>query len=255
MFTSDDVWSIDPLRTGHLAVTLNRPALNIDFGITLNRPGDGPPDPAGTFVCVSFNADGSSTGDPITESQYAALVCTLSYFDERTFDLGIRNDTTRTVYIKTAKADTPTVSVAGRAATVGSQDVESFLKFSPADTGGFPPIVRRHGEQQLKLPDNPWMQRITAAESLVLRLVWELYRPQPVIRDLEIIGDPRLQLGDRIRVVDRDGLALTGDYWISGIRETWSRTSGYRQRITARRANTTLRWGQSKWSEATWGEV
>jgi hypothetical protein len=39
--------------------------------------------------------------------------------------------------------------------------------------------------------------------------------PHPSLSSLEIVGDPRLQLGDRVRVVDAEGLALDADFFIT----------------------------------------
>lgn len=248
IYTSADVWSVAPHTSGHLLITLNTPALDIDLTVTLNRPADAAPSTATTFVCVSFKPDGTSTGDAITETQYAALTTSLSDLGGLTYDLSIRNDTDRTLYIATSKANTPVVSLAGKAFSIGTQEIGSFL----GHPTGMHPSVRRHGPQVLKLPDNPWMQSVTAAQGLVQRVLYDLFQPAPVVRELEIVADPRLQLGDRIRITDAAGLALDADYWISAIRETYG-DAGYRMRITGRPASTTLRWGTGKWGINSWG--
>lgn len=255
VFTANEVWSIAPYETAHVTVNLAKPAIDLDLSVGVNRPADGAPDPSSTFVCAAFTPTGASTGDPIVESAYGSLTMSLTYFDEKTYDLSLYNFYPRTIYLVTAKPDTPVVSVVGRPIGIGSKDLYSHLKLTAGDLGGYPPIVKRHGLRELKLSENPWMQKEPAAQALLQRLVFDLYRPVAVVRDLAIVGDPRLQLGDRVQIVDRDGLALSADYWIAGIRETYSRSTGYRQQITARRANDTLRWGVGKWGDNTWGEV
>jgi hypothetical protein len=100
-------------------------------------------------------------------------------------------------------------------------------------------------------PYRPWIQRRQTARALAEALVADLAAPHLNIADLPVIGDPRLQLGDLVRIVDRNGIALNGDYWITAIRDELSDT--YRQRICARRAPQLLRWGIGRWGTHIWG--
>lgn len=249
VYTSADVWSVEPGGTRWWWIDLTRPAVGLDLTPVINRPSDPAPAAGGTFVCLSFNPDGTATGDPVDEAKLAAVGVSAAYDYGDTYHVRVQNTTGRTLYVATAKSATPCVSLAGRAIT--STPVEADR--APYWAAGTHPSVRRHGLLPLKLSANQWVQRTEVADALAYRLLYDLYLPVAVVRDLSIVGDPRLQLGDRIRVRDRDGLALDGDYWISAIRETYS-SQGYTQSITARRASTTLRWGVGKWGENTWGE-
>ncbi|HEX8626742.1 MAG TPA: hypothetical protein VF755_01035 [Catenuloplanes sp.] len=100
------------------------------------------------------------------------------------------------------------------------------------------PRLATSGEQPqpLRLPDSQWVQRHDVAAALAAAILPDVADPRPVVTDLAIRGDPRIQLGDRVRLVDRDGIGVDGDWWITGITETHEPTSGYAMRITARQA-------------------
>lgn len=57
-----------------------------------------------------------------------------------------------------------------------------------------------------------WVQSASAARSLAYWLAQQTAKPRPVVEDVEIMPDPRLQVGDKIRVHDthRTGLRITG---------------------------------------------
>ena len=68
---------------------------------------------------------------------------------------------------------------------------------------------------QITLPQ--WVQARGVASTIAYSILADTKAPAPVITDLGIVADPRLQLGDRIRIVDRDGIGLNRDYWLTGI--------------------------------------
>ncbi|MEX3600481.1 hypothetical protein [Kocuria carniphila] len=57
-----------------------------------------------------------------------------------------------------------------------------------------------------------WIQNRTTATDLAFWLAQQTVKPRPVVEGVEIMPDPRLQLGDKIRVHDthRTGLRITG---------------------------------------------
>lgn len=57
-----------------------------------------------------------------------------------------------------------------------------------------------------------WVQSTTPASALAYWLAQQTASPLPVVNGVEIVADPRLQLGDKIRVYDshRTGLQVTG---------------------------------------------
>jgi hypothetical protein len=199
-------------------------------------------------MCVAFKPDGTTTGAPSDEALLSYFTTEVTRYSGASFLIRVRNNSTKTAYIATAKTGTDTVSIVGRKVTFGTYETER----TPEYAAGLHPSIRKYGLQKLDLPTSGWVQQPRVADSLVSRIVYDLYLPVPMLREVEIVGDPRLQLGDRVRVVDPEGLALDGHFWIVGIRETFSR-SGYRQQITARRATSLLTWDTGTWDNTTWG--
>ncbi|WP_018350940.1 hypothetical protein [Longispora albida] len=228
LYESTEVHRIEPRSRIELWVAFTKPAYAIDpVSIGLPAPS--------TQVTLARNPDG--TGDPGTGE--TGMVVEWQATKAR---LLLTNGTGDVLYTANT-AGTPTISVAGYALIVGPE-VEHTVTDAKS--------VQRFGPQPLTLPAGPWVQTQQVADALGAELLSDLAWPQPAITGLDIIGDPRLQLGDRVRVTDPDGLALDGEYWISGITDRLS-SSGYTQTITARRAPAVLRWGQGAWGTHAWG--
>jgi len=96
--------------------------------------------------------------------------------------------------------------------------------------------VHGYGYQPLDVEPNPFRQSAASAQQFAADLLVALKDPHPVLTGVAIVGDPRLQLADRVRVADPDGLVLDQDFWIVGIQETFDKTSGYTQSLTLRQA-------------------
>jgi hypothetical protein len=72
-------------------------------------------------------------------------------------------------------------------------------------------------EQILELEDSDFRQSTTDLATLAADLVGDLGDPPPAIQDVPVVGDPRLELGDRVTITDPDGLAFTADFHCSKI--------------------------------------
>lgn len=188
-----------------------------------------------TYASLSATADGAQ---PV----YNNITVQVTAWDVGTVRVRITNGNAFPVWTANPSGTYPTIGVAGiasrvdRPISVQARSVES---------------VRAYGPQPYDAPTNQWVQRRDLAETLAADLVADLATPHVAITDLSIVADPRLQLGDLVRLVDPDGIGLDGDYWITGIRDEI--TSVYRQRIAARRAPQLLRWGLGRWGTAVWG--
>ena len=95
--------------------------------------------------------------------------------------------------------------------------------------------IDRYGAQLLTVPTSQWVQRRDIAEQVARSILADTRFPVPAITRLEIVADPRLQIGDRIRIADTDGVGLAGEYWITGF-PSEEFGPGYRQSIAARPA-------------------
>lgn len=96
--------------------------------------------------------------------------------------------------------------------------------------------VRRHGPQPLLNGVSPskWRQRQDSADRLARILLADIAEPKPVLTNVKIVGDPRLQLGDLVQFVDPDGLGFNGNYRLVGISPNFSTTDGFTQSLVAR---------------------
>lgn len=76
--------------------------------------------------------------------------------------------------------------------------------------------IARFGVQTLEVGTSPWVQSVWWADGLALALVAWTAWPVPMTGALDILPDPRLQIGDVVRVVDRQGTRIDGMYRILG---------------------------------------
>lgn len=93
-----------------------------------------------------------------------------------------------------------------------------------------------YGVQTLDVSGNPWLQSAPVAGFLAEYLATVLADPSVTLTGVDIVGDPRLQLADRVRVTEPDGLMLDSDYWIVGLGTRFSTSDGLAQSVTLREA-------------------
>lgn len=95
--------------------------------------------------------------------------------------------------------------------------------------------IATHEEQLYELPANDFRQDLDSTQNLVDDLLTDLAHPGPILKEVPIPGDPRLQLGDRVTVKDPEMLgAATADFHIAKVETTYDRASGLGQSLTSR---------------------
>lgn len=94
--------------------------------------------------------------------------------------------------------------------------------------------ISAYGEQLYELDTNGWIQDESTARLLASDLLALLSHPMPTIGDVEVVADPRLQIGDRIQLVDETGTQLDEHCWIVGITDTFTPDGVYSQTLTLR---------------------
>lgn len=108
---------------------------------------------------------------------------------------------------------------------------------STAADAQWPPVSEGGADPRkaaaVQLADNPWRQDLASVQLLVDAVLVDLYRPRPVVRNLDIVADPRLQLNDRVTLVDPDSSKMNDDVVLIGITTNASATA-WDQMITAR---------------------
>lgn len=105
----------------------------------------------------------------------------------------------------------PSLILAGQPVDFAADN--TALRAVASDAGS----IARYEEQLLELPANPFRQDIDQVEGLATDLLAALADPPPALQDLPVVADPRLQLGDRVTVVDTEGLALSDEFYLSKI--------------------------------------
>jgi hypothetical protein len=85
-------------------------------------------------------------------------------------------------------------------------------------------------EQPLELPDNPFRQDLDSIGLTATDLLAMLKDGKPTVQGLAIVGDPRLQLGDRDTLVDANGLVISADVHLAEIQTSF--TSGDDGKLT-----------------------
>jgi hypothetical protein len=117
--------------------------------------------------------------------------------------------------------------------------------------------IRRHGQQPLLngIPTSKWRQRQDASDDIALILLSDLAEPRPVLQNIRVVGDPRLQLGDVVRFVDPDGLGLDDTFRLVGISPQYVPRDGFTQQLVARSTGCGIAiWDQSYWDDCSvWG--
>ncbi|MEC4016400.1 hypothetical protein [Streptomyces sp. H27-D2] len=91
-----------------------------------------------------------------------------------------------------------------------------------------------YGLQQYVAQSGEWVQSAAVAGQLADVLLQAGKFPVPVLSDVEVLYDPRIQLGDVVRVVDTTGAALDTLTWVIGIRTTAGAGGDVQQSLTLR---------------------
>lgn len=95
--------------------------------------------------------------------------------------------------------------------------------------------IANYGEQLLEIPDNDFRQDDDDLQDLADDLVADLADPGPAITDVPAVGDPRIQLGDRLTIVDPDGLVMSEDYHCSAVNFSYD-SGGLSMTLSLRKA-------------------
>lgn len=214
-WTAPEVYAIGTGTTLEVIASFDSPVVDLDTSIGTS----------GTIGQSRFAANRlpSGTGTVIT----GGITATVTPISATTAKITVRNNTGYALWLADPQGQ-PSLILGGRKVVV---DNNSSVERRDE------PSITKFGEQPLALQSNQWRQSAAVADGMAGLLLAQLSQPQPVLTDVPIVGDPRLQLGDRVTLSDPDGLVLTADYWIVRNQEDIS-TNGYRQTLALRRATT-----------------
>ncbi|MER5790085.1 hypothetical protein [Streptomyces sp. NPDC001980] len=91
-----------------------------------------------------------------------------------------------------------------------------------------------YGRQEHTGDNTDWIQELSSAQAIADALYTAGVNPVPVIGDVEVLYDPRVQLGDVIRLTDTSGTLLDTLAWVIGISTTAAADGGVQQILTLR---------------------
>lgn len=91
--------------------------------------------------------------------------------------------------------------------------------------------VAKYMPQTLSLSGD-WVQEYMDQDGLVQKMLTKTSAPTPVADAIVMPGDPRLQMGDTIRLRDDEGFGFRFDIQINGIRREYSLDSGLTDSLT-----------------------
>lgn len=85
------------------------------------------------------------------------------------------------------------------------------------------PSIDVYGERVLAIDANRWIQVTTEGDALAGDMLHDTAWPMPTLSSVEIVGDPSIQLGDRVHLTDTSGITGVDDpYWIVGYRSDFT---------------------------------
>ncbi|MEU6121816.1 hypothetical protein [Streptomyces sp. NPDC047123] len=93
---------------------------------------------------------------------------------------------------------------------------------------------KHYGKQQYTAPASDWVQTSESASALAYAMLVAGRYPVPLLGEVEVLHDPRIQLGDVVRVVDTAGAELDTLAWVVGIRTTHAASAVPQQVLTLR---------------------
>ncbi|MEV7925303.1 hypothetical protein [Kitasatospora sp. NPDC088779] len=207
--------------------------------------------PAGRTISVSWvsGEDQLDALPPITRGGGAPGCIRFSFFNSdgtATVHGAVEVGLTRTDGLTTMTLrNTATVDVYCRPPVYGYGTSYSVLTPTlPTDTGPEDTWVTMqnsesqavYGRQAYDHDAEGWVQEFTSAAYLALHLLNAGKLPVPLLGDVEILPDPRIRLGDVVRVIDRTGAQLDTLAWVVGNRVTGG-DSAVKQVLTLRGAS------------------
>ncbi|MFD3925811.1 hypothetical protein [Streptomyces sp. NPDC058614] len=95
-----------------------------------------------------------------------------------------------------------------------------------------------YGRQEHTGETTDWIQDLASAQAIADALYNAGLYPVPVIGDVEVLYDPRIQLGDVVQLTDTSGTRLNTLAWVVGISTAESADGGVRQTLTLRGTRT-----------------
>ncbi|MEU1009086.1 hypothetical protein [Streptomyces sp. NPDC005890] len=144
------------------------------------------------------------------------------------------NRDTRTLYTVTTDGKPSLVLVTLKPKSDAVDRVAVAMLDDPANDPNGVASEKYYGRQEYTADSTDWVQDAASAAALAKAMRNAGVLPVPVIGDVDVLYDPRIQLGDVVRVVDGTGAALDTLAWVVGIRTAATADGGVQQTLTLR---------------------
>jgi hypothetical protein len=188
----------------------------------------------GGYVVITTHSDGTDDASAAINQQ--ALTSSLVAWTPTGVSLRFTNNGPVSVYI------------AGVAMVGTSVGLSNTVVAQVSD----PTSISRYGPQSLQISASQWVQTAGVTNSLAAAVLGDVKDPHPQLSGLRIVGDPRRQLGDRVRIADPSGTQLDGEYWLTQIVDEVDANGAYTQTIAARAATTVARYDTGRYDIETY---
>jgi len=239
---ADQVQRVLQARTTlDVTLTFGQPALQLELGTTLFSVGGfnalypSPSIPGSAYLVATTNAAFSDDGGAILAYDPLIDASVLSW-TAGAVKMRITNNSPAVIYITQ-------IGLRGTNAIVGGGVVTEARSVASVNT---------YGPQPLQMTGSQWVQSADVAQSLANAILGDVQDPHPQVSGLQVVGDPRRQLGDRVLLADPDGTQLDGEFWLTAIQDTVDPSGAYTQTVSARGATSLLRWDVGHWDLDTW---
>lgn len=133
-----------------------------------------------------------------------------------------------------------TNALAANGSTGTAGQIIADSQWPPVANGGAV-ANKTFGEVLLPVSPSDWLQDLSSAQGLADALLRDLYYPKPLYRNVTIVPDPRLQLLDRVTLLDPDVSQISDDALLMGISTRMS-AGEFSQTIDARAVNRPGAW-------------
>lgn len=265
VWAATDAIEIPPLATYTQVVTTDNPVVGVSTNGQVMPSGGGTPGLTYFRACTNPNGNGGErTLLTVTVTQLGPASLLLSVTSPYPYPVWLVSPATG-AYPASANG-LPRMWIGGSfvVSSSGSTDdaasgstpsaVIADSQWPPLTEGGA--VTNPRGERLLVVASNLFLQEVDSGQPFADDLLIDLYEPRPLWRNTQIVTDPRLQLADRVSVMDPVTTMVNDSALIVGVHTSVSRTD-WTQSLDLRSIGTPGGWilgvvGRSELAVATY---
>lgn len=175
--------------------------------------------PGSSFRVAAQSAAGAAAVKGAVEAQVRR--------EDGTIVLRLTNRTSQTLYTVTKNGE-PSIRIVPLKRDRDPVERQAVSNVSGSDSERF------YGRQEFHGEASDWVQDLGAARQLAEAMRSAGEYPVPVLGDVQVLYDPRIQLGDVVRVQDTSGAVLDTLAWVVGITTTATADGAVQQTLSLR---------------------